>query len=97
MRTHNRSSESRLKFDRAMQRRADRADEARRGIRAIEREQRARLVDQDPRASPEEIEARERAGLVADLAKFAPDPRRRKRLLRKAAEGTLPLGLKRSV
>lgn len=58
MRTHNRSFQNRLKFDRAMQRRADRADDAQRDIRAIEREQRARLVDQDPRASPEVIEAR---------------------------------------
>ncbi len=57
----------------------------------------ARRVAAHDRLPPEERDARERAGLVADLAKFAPDPRRRKRLLRKAAEGTLPLGLKRSV
>ena len=58
VRTHNRSAKNRLKFDLAMQKRADRADDARRDIRAIERQKRAMLAHQNPGATPEEIEAR---------------------------------------
>lgn len=56
MRTHNRSYKNRLKFDRDMQKRADRADDRRRKMGAIIGEQRALLLRQNPDASVQEIE-----------------------------------------
>ena len=76
VRTHNRSTKNRLKFDEAMQKRADRADDVRRDIRVIEREKRAVLVRDNPGATPEEIEARLRRIMERGLRQTPALPRR---------------------
>lgn len=72
-------------------------EEIKRAQRAILARLHARLVAEHDRRPAAEQDQLERGRLVASLVRRVPDRRRRKRMIRKAMERKLPLGIRRAV